>query len=124
MLRRVVEFGLNKVECRRRVVLEYFGENFSSEQCNGSCDNCHEAASGGGFILADVTQHGKNIVDMVRGAKAARVTQTMFIDAYKGSKAKNVGRPPQDFKADNSAHILSEDHGEGAAPSSECWKGQ
>ena len=90
MLKRVVQFGLNKTECRRHLVLQYFGENFPTEQCKASCDNCLESTNGGGHKIVDVTQHAKNIVEMVRGARAAKVTQTMFIDTYKGSKAKNV----------------------------------
>jgi ATP-dependent DNA helicase RecQ len=52
--------------CRRRFILNYFGEDFNRINC-GACDNClgalasgiNERAATGGFRIADVVQHTK-----------------------------------------------------------------
>ncbi|CAM9742081.1 unnamed protein product, partial [Hapterophycus canaliculatus] len=35
-----VRFCINEVECRRALILEFFGERFHRENCRGTCDNC------------------------------------------------------------------------------------
>jgi ATP-dependent DNA helicase RecQ len=52
--------------CRRRFILNYFGEDFDTKNC-GACDNCRKAlrrgidqgASTGGFKIADIVRHSK-----------------------------------------------------------------
>ncbi len=52
--------------CRRRFILNYFGEDFDTVNC-GACDNCLRAvrrgidaqAATGGFRIADVVHHPK-----------------------------------------------------------------
>ena len=39
-LNRMVQFCENETECRRTIILEYFGEVFDKSRCNGTCDNC------------------------------------------------------------------------------------
>jgi len=39
-LNRMVQFCENQTDCRRSLVLEYFGEVFDKTKCNGTCDNC------------------------------------------------------------------------------------
>jgi len=54
------------MSCRRRFILNYFGEDFDAVNC-GACDNClramrrgiDEGASTGGFKISDVVQHSK-----------------------------------------------------------------
>lgn len=43
-LNRMVSFCENVEDCRRKLVLEYFGENFAAEKCNRTCDNCRDNA--------------------------------------------------------------------------------
>ena len=37
-----VRYCLNEVDCRRTMLLEYFGEKFASEKCGKTCDNCKQ----------------------------------------------------------------------------------
>uniref|UniRef100_A0A7S2X3F7 ATP-dependent DNA helicase n=1 Tax=Chloropicon primus TaxID=1764295 RepID=A0A7S2X3F7_9CHLO len=34
------EYCENQFDCRRKLILSYFGETFTKHQCQGSCDNC------------------------------------------------------------------------------------
>lgn len=41
-LREVIQFCENKIDCRRQMVLHYFGERFDPANCHRTCDNCQE----------------------------------------------------------------------------------
>jgi len=41
-----VAFCMNEVECRRVMLLRYFGESFPKENCNATCDNCRRPQGG------------------------------------------------------------------------------
>jgi len=38
----------NQYDCRRELILSYFGEHFPKTKCCGTCDNCKASASGSG----------------------------------------------------------------------------
>jgi ATP-dependent DNA helicase RecQ len=69
------------VSCRRRFILNYFGEDFNAVNC-GACDNClramrrgvDERAVTGGFRIADLVQHPKFGVGTVERAERDLVT--------------------------------------------------
>jgi bloom syndrome protein len=88
-LNRVIQFCVNKFDCRRTQVLQYFGEIFNKQECEFSCDNCllsrqiqHQDK--------DVTHLVKSIVELVEAFQGQKVTMVQLIDIFRGSKAKKV----------------------------------
>jgi ATP-dependent DNA helicase RecQ len=85
------------VSCRRRFILNYFGEDFDAVNC-GACDNClralrrgvDERAITGGFRIADVVQHSKFGVGTVERAERDLVTVLFPSVGYKTLLASAV----------------------------------
>ena len=69
-LLKCVAFCVNEVECRRVQLLEYFGETFPREQCNGTCDNCRNRGS---ICLEDATAHAIEILRLVNEIEERRL---------------------------------------------------
>lgn len=92
LLSQVIGYCENKIDCRRRLVLQYFNEDFPKSECNNTCDNCLNNV-GHHHIELDVTEHARNVVAMVRAAVASnigKITTKQFVEAYYGSKSKMV----------------------------------
>jgi superfamily II DNA helicase RecQ len=77
----------NKVDCRRRLVLAYFGENFDKEKCHGTCDNCEQSSI---YRLVDTANHVKNLIHLVKAYKEQTLTINHCIDIYKGAKKAKI----------------------------------
>jgi bloom syndrome protein len=83
MLRRVVQFCLNKTDCRRVQVLAYFAESFSKEDCNNACDNCNTTEE---MVEEDYTELGLAAVELVKEIASARnVTLHQCLDIFRGT---------------------------------------
>jgi bloom syndrome protein len=85
MLKVVTRFCENRADCRRKQVLQYFGEHFDPKDCGGACDVC---ASSHSFKTMDVSSLAKKAVSLVRD-----VYERLGIDPSnlrKGSRLKGV----------------------------------
>jgi ATP-dependent DNA helicase RecQ len=85
--------------CRRKFILNYFGEDFDSGDC-GACDNCLRARFGAtrnsvvasGFRIADVVSHPKFGQGTVERAEKDLVTVLFPSVGYKTLLASAVNR--------------------------------
>jgi ATP-dependent DNA helicase RecQ len=82
--------------CRRRFILNYFGEDYDAETC-GACDNClqgHRVATSSGYRIADVVYHAKFGQGTVERAEKDLVTVLFPNVGYKTLLASAVSREP------------------------------
>ena len=87
MLRNVVQFCENKSDCRRVQVLNYFNESFSSDKCNGSCDNCNSTHT---FEMQDFSDYAANALKLVKDLGKDKVTVLQCVDIFRGAKSKKI----------------------------------
>lgn len=57
----MIAYCEDKIECRRKLVLRYFGEDFDKTKCFRSCDNCQRNTK---FIEKDITADVRNLVEL------------------------------------------------------------
>ncbi|CAD7697779.1 unnamed protein product [Ostreobium quekettii] len=81
-------YAEEQVQCRRVLLLNYFGEKFTKDKCRGTCDLC-ENNQGKSFHEKDMTEQAKSLV-MVVNALRLRATRSYLIDVFRGSMAKKV----------------------------------
>jgi bloom syndrome protein len=60
-------YAATQVDCRRCMLLNYFGEDIKPEHCGGKCDNCIQRASGQfTFRQEDYTEDARNLGRLVQ----------------------------------------------------------
>ncbi|EAY14236.1 ATP-dependent DNA helicase, RecQ family protein [Trichomonas vaginalis G3] len=95
LLNHMTEYGIEKMTCRRVLLLRYFGENFDPKNCNTTCDNCQRRMKNHEKIDIDMTDHLKNIAMIVDGIyrkrkRAPFATGNHITDVYTGSKSSKI----------------------------------
>jgi bloom syndrome protein len=91
MLFSMVQYCENRSDCRRVQVLAYFGEHFSREKCNGTCDNCKSDAT---FESVDFTTQARAAMSVVKQVQSSNVTLLHCVDILRGAasiKKKDLG---------------------------------
>ncbi|KAI0998389.1 ATP-dependent DNA helicase hus2/rqh1 [Podosphaera aphanis] len=94
MLQTMIGYCDNRADCRRMQVLRYFGETFSKENCQHSCDNC---CSGISFETRNFTTCSKNAMSLVHLLNDQKVTVLNCVELLQGKKTKALAK----FKAVN-----------------------
>lgn len=104
-LQEVMTYCDEKLDCRRKLVLQYFSENFFIKNCHNNCDNCFKQSlidntdknSREGSvennieeIEKDITLIAKNIVQLVIAVQDERVTTSYCQDIFKGSNIAKI----------------------------------
>ncbi|KZO95869.1 ATP-dependent DNA helicase [Calocera viscosa TUFC12733] len=87
-LQRVVQYCQNITDCRRTQVLQYFDEEFLSQNCNKTCDNC---MSNDKSSLEDVSDLACKALLCVQSAlRSGRITLAMAIDIFRGASTAKI----------------------------------
>ncbi|OAA73261.1 RecQ family helicase MusN [Cordyceps fumosorosea ARSEF 2679] len=81
MLNRVTAFCDNESDCRRTEVLRYFGEDFSSTQCQKQCDNCQLARV---FEQKDFSECARSAIRVVQLQE--KLTAAQCADILRGKQ--------------------------------------
>lgn len=93
-LRQMIMFCENRTECRRVLLLQYFGERFDPSVCRGTCDVCKLMQETGGFDgtvkKVDVTEVAKEAVKLVQKLEKDNVTLSYCVDILRGSKVQKI----------------------------------
>lgn len=88
-LQNVMMYCENGIDCRRKLVLSYFNEEFDAKDCHKNCDNCCNS-----FKVAteerNVTEDAKKIVKLVSELQDSRVTLIYCQDIFKGSRNSKI----------------------------------
>uniref|UniRef100_A0A8C7XYZ7 ATP-dependent DNA helicase n=1 Tax=Oryzias sinensis TaxID=183150 RepID=A0A8C7XYZ7_9TELE len=82
-LLQMVEFCQNVDRCRRSLMAVHFDEVWDDEDCNQMCDTCRHPA---GYNTLDVTQHARQVVQIVELATSMdeRLTPLKLVEAWRG----------------------------------------
>ncbi|PIA13075.1 ATP-dependent DNA helicase [Coemansia reversa NRRL 1564] len=90
-VRQVIQFCENDTDCRRQLVLSYFGEQFDAEQCHRTCDNCRTRQSAP-RVEVDLTGEARALIETVQllGEKRMSTTLLQLIDILKGSRNRRL----------------------------------
>lgn len=67
-LRDIIQYCENRIDCRRSLILHYFGEVFDRRDCNKSCDNCESEKQ---VVTRDFTGHAKDLLELCTHAAPA-----------------------------------------------------
>jgi bloom syndrome protein len=87
MLSNMIQFCENRSDCRRVQVLAYFGERFSKEECEHTCDNC---SSDTVFESVDFTAHAQTAMRIVKQLQDDNVTLLHCVDILRGATSKKI----------------------------------
>lgn len=98
----VLNYCSNTIECRRKLVLQYFNENFNVALCRKTCDNCKASNI---VDHRDITENAKDIVSLIKKICTGDITSNYIIDVYRGSNQQKIV---------NNGHSLLEEHGKGS----------
>ncbi|XP_068448778.1 ATP-dependent DNA helicase Q1-like [Clinocottus analis] len=82
-LLQIVDYCQNVDRCRRSLMAVHFDEVWDDEGCNKMCDVCRHAKD---YITVDITQHAKQVVQILELAASAdeKLTPLKLVEAWMG----------------------------------------
>jgi bloom syndrome protein len=87
MLSSIIQYCENKTDCRRVQVLAYFGEKFTKEECEHTCDNC---SSDTVFESVDFSKLAQTAMQVVKQLQKNHVTLLQCVDVLRGATSKKI----------------------------------
>lgn len=91
-LNQMMRYCENSLDCRRKQILSYFGEEFDPAQCERTCDNC-KMNQNKRKVLRDRSSEAIKVLTVVRGVVGlpnGKITLAQTVDLLRGSKAKAI----------------------------------
>jgi hypothetical protein len=111
-LNKCAAYCMNEIDCRRSQVLEYFGENFPPDRCQGTCDNCRR---GSGKLhwedFSDQACHILKVVNSLAEAKLPKLTVNILRSLFSTSKEKKLDRYRTALERIGLSSELTDSHG-------------
>ncbi|KAL3229950.1 ATP-dependent helicase SGS1 [Nakaseomyces bracarensis] len=95
-LQQVTAYCENDTDCRRKLVLSYFSEDFDPQMCHKNCDNCRNTNN----IIKeerDVTKIAQEIGKLVNTIQNDRVTMIYCQNVFKGSRNSKIVQAGHDL---------------------------
>jgi bloom syndrome protein len=83
-LRDVIQYCENRIDCRRTLILHYFGESFDRRDCHKSCDNCESAKE---IVTRDFTEAAQDLLSLLKSIRG-KITLIQLVDIFRGSASK------------------------------------
>jgi len=88
----VVRYCQNITDCRRTMVMGYFGEQFSPHLCKNFCDNC---VNNSGAEMEDFTEVAGEVIKLVKNiikpnGRYENYTINHCMEVFRGSQNKTV----------------------------------
>ncbi|KAF9267711.1 ATP-dependent DNA helicase, partial [Marasmius fiardii PR-910] len=91
--RLVVAYALNKSDCRRVQLLQFFNENFDDRLCQRRCDNC---TKDGPVQEEDLTEEAQEIVRLMQSFGSDHISLEHCRAVYKGANTDAVRKKRHD----------------------------
>lgn len=88
-LNTMVSYCENQVDCRRKLQLQYLGEDFDVALCRGTCDNCKNARP---HVKKDVTESAKDMIDLLKevSRSSTQITSNQLVQVFRGKKNQTM----------------------------------
>jgi bloom syndrome protein len=86
----MLDFVQNDTDCRRVMLLAKFGEQFTPEECGGTCDNCLNENA---VQDTDVTDIARQLVDLMQQFEArgrGKLSRTILVHILCGTSVKDL----------------------------------
>jgi len=80
-LQNMIKYSENMFSCRREMLLSYFGERLSKEECAKTCDNCR---AGKIPVVKDFTEEAKIAVNFLESREYSDYTMNQLVQVLSG----------------------------------------